>query len=1581
MKYKMKRLYIISFTSIILCLVCGWQFAGTQLAENDLTLPTPAPAAGVQQQPQISKGTNSSLVVWSDSRTSIVRAPEYASDGQGGGFDIYAARYDASGNLIDTAPIIVSEMLYDQSLPSVAWNGQNWLVVWRTPRLNNQYDVDLVGVRVSPAGKILDAAPIVIGASEVSDGANYLSAASDGVNWVVTWGSGGYESKIRAARIAPSGAVIDAGGGKVLFDDAGLFTAPSNAKLAFAGNQFLLVWDRLTSGGGYGIRGQRFNQNLEAIDAEPFAVDLIDGSADSPRVATDGTNFLVVWREGGSQSSYDQIYAARVSAAGQVLDPNGILLYTVNTNYTSYLGTALCFDGTNYVAAYHARPNNAESIYASRISPNGTVLTPNPIVVSDTASLQPAIAPLAGGVSQIVWTDSRLSNDTTTGLFRNSDIFGARLLADGTTSAPAPVSLGAPRETQPHLVFTTGGNFASVFRSTVSGASSIFIQRFDAGGSAIDANPILVASGTENVKNPSVAWNGTDYLVVWELDTQIFGRRVAADGTLIGTEFAIMPGNQPDVAALGAQFLVVDDYEPTDHIRFAQSIRVDANGTVLGAPLKIGSNYDLRPRVRAFGARWLAVWESDISHDNRNSNIQAAFINADGTSTGEFAVSGSGADTPSFAVAGDTALIVWAGAQSKIYGRRIQADGSLLDTGQGLVLASAPQPLYAPSAAWDGSRFIVAYNDSRNRSLEPPDDVWATLVGLDGAVLTTGGFPVSKVSTPEEHPTVEASNGKAIFGYALFDAKAPYSNYRIKLRKFPFDQSYFLAVTPYSRTAAPGASVTYQISVTAQNGFSAPVNLGIDDLPNGVTATFNPPTVTGSGTSVLTIAAAPDTPENIYRFTVTATGGTQQSSAEIVLYLDDNPPPTGFSVTNLGTLGGTESEARAINNNGQIVGYSFNASQKRRAFSYNNGQMSDLGTLGGADSEANDINDSGLIVGQAKNAAAKNRAFLYNGTSMQDLGTFGGEESYASSINNSNQITGAATIETGNYHAFRAQNNQLQDLGVLNGYYSYGRGINSAGKVVGFSYLDGSDGGVRGFLYQNSMTAIGTLGGRDSSATAINDSDQIVGSSAYLQNSGTQHAFLYSGGQMQDLGTLGAAQSFAEDINNAGQVVGSVELTLFGRDYRAFLYDGATMRNLNTLIPQDSGWILNQALGINNNGQIVGRGTVNSQTRAFLLSPLGIQNTPPTVAITSPTVNRRFDDVTAITVNASAFDADGAVVRVEFYADGNLIGTSTSNPFAILWTGMAQNHTYILTAKAIDDRGAVTVSAPVTITVGASQQVRQTPFDFDGDGKSDISIFRPSAGEWWYLKSSSGANYAAQFGASTDKPVPGDFTGDGKTDIAFWRPSTGEWFVLRSEDSSYYSFPFGVSGDIPVVGDFDADGKSDAAIYRPSDSTWYISKSSGGTTIHRFGQAGDVPVAADYDGDHKTDIAIYRVARGEWWINRSSLGLIAFQFGNSTDKPVVGDYTGDGKTDVAFFKPSTNEWFVLRSENQNYYSFPFGANGDIPAPGDYDGDGKFDATVFRPSANTWYSQRTTAGILIQSFGQTGDKPVPAAFVP
>ena len=278
---------------------------------------------------------------------------------------------------------------------------------------------------------------------------------------------------------------------------------------------------------------------------------------------------------------------------------------------------------------------------------------------------------------------------------------------------------------------------------------------------------------------------------------------------------------------------------------------------------------------------------------------------------------------------------------------------------------------------------------------------------------------------------------------------------------------------------------------------------------------------------------------------------------------------------------------------------------------------------------------------------------------------------------------------------------------------------------------------------------------------------------------------------------------------------------------------------------------------------------------------------------------------------------------------------------------------------------------------------RKAPYDFDGDQKTDVGIFRAADGSWWYSRSSDNAFRVFSFGVSTDLITPGDFTGDGKADIAVFRPSTGFWFVQRSEDNSFFSFPFGTTGDVPAPADYDGDGKTDAAVFRPASATWFILNSNGsGTSIVQFGSTEDKPVAADYDGDSKADIAIFRPGDGSWWYLQSTNSQFkVYRFGVGTDKPVQGDYTGDGKADIAIFRPGTGEWYFQRSEDNSYYSVPFGASGDIPAPGDYDGDGRFDAAVFRPSSADWFVQRSTAGILITNFGTNGDRPIPNAFVP
>ncbi len=316
------------------------------------------------------------------------------------------------------------------------------------------------------------------------------------------------------------------------------------------------------------------------------------------------------------------------------------------------------------------------------------------------------------------------------------------------------------------------------------------------------------------------------------------------------------------------------------------------------------------------------------------------------------------------------------------------------------------------------------------------------------------------------------------------------------------------------------------------------------------------------------------------------------------------PAPTRYHLVDLGPLWRGNSHANGINDAGQIVG-SLHTDEGYHAFLWQNNAMQDLGTSGGEHSYATGINDAGQIVGYSETTGGKAHAFLWQNNVMQDLGTSGGEHNNATSINNAGQIVGSSfTLGEGSFLVnFLWQNNVMKNLGTLGGEDgTYVRDINDAGQIVGHTpifYPAEGESYEHAFLWQNNVLQdLGTLGGVFSYATDINNAGQIVGHSTMADVSAL-HAFLWQNNVMQDLGTFGERETVANDINDEGQIVGYSH-TAEGKA-RAFLWQDNVMQDLNDLIPQNSGWTLEVAMAINNNGWIVGAGQHNGTQGGFLL--------------------------------------------------------------------------------------------------------------------------------------------------------------------------------------------------------------------------------------------------------------------------------------------------------------------------------------------------------------------------------------------
>jgi len=584
---------------------------------------------------------------------------------------IYGARVTPQGVVLDTVSIAISQASASQYYPAVGFDSVNFLVVWEDWRIGSR--ANIYGARVTPAGTVLDTAGIVI--TEAADYQFCPAVGFDGVNLMVVWEDhrNGHDANVYGARVTPQGTVLDTAG-FVIGQGPDDQCCPV---LAFDGANYLTAWADWRSGGD--IYGARVTPQGTVLDSTGIVISQAADCQNSPAVAFDGANFLVVWED--RRDSFD-VHCARVTPQGTVLDSAGIALSPVAGGQYR---PAIAFGDESYLATWDDYRGD-ENVCGSRVTPEGVVLDSAGICFSQAANDQrfPAIG-FDGTNFLLVWQDSRPDSGF-------GGIYGARVTPQGAVLDPAGflISPGAYGPRYPAVAF--GGTDFLVVWDDVRGRDDwdVFGTRVTPQGTVLDSPGFVISQAANDQWYPALAFNGTDFLVVWHdrrrggsLD--IYGTRVTPQGVVLEPEGMAVSRSEwveccPAVTSDGSNFFVVwsDWGSGGGNICGA---RVTPQGTVLDSP-----GIDIsRARSESFsvapcfdGTNFLVVWE-----DHRNSGA------------------------------------------SDIYGARVTPQGTVLDSA-GIVISRTANYHWSPSLAYDGTDFLVVWEDHGS--------------GIHGAQVTSGGI-------------------------------------------------------------------------------------------------------------------------------------------------------------------------------------------------------------------------------------------------------------------------------------------------------------------------------------------------------------------------------------------------------------------------------------------------------------------------------------------------------------------------------------------------------------------------------------------------------------------------------------------------------------------------------------------------------------------------------------------------------------------------------------------------------------------------------------------------------------------------
>ena len=684
-------------------------------------------------------------------------------------------------------PVISPELIVDgrhvaadvttRTHPVLAFNGTNYLLVWRGLR-GGLYD--LYATRVSSTGTVLDPEGIPVSNGPGDPATPHV--ASNGTDFFVAWNDNRDNTwLVYGTRVEASGKVTHPGGLSMAVNRVFHLTP----RVASNGTDFLVVWNGLGIMGDMDVYGRRISSAGQFMDTTDLAITATQNVEErSPAVASNGTNYLVVWDDFRSGVTIN-IHGARVSNAGVVLDSNGLQL-TNGTGVNDQVAPAVASNGTDFLVTWlDWRNSTSRDLYGARVASNGTVVDVNGVAIGthpNYAESTPSVS-ANGGDYFVAWMEWNTTNQT-------RRILGSRV--QGSLSVTSPVvdttslafsSTGGNCQ-QPNVVRATAGYLMAWHCAVGSGSDLQSAWVASLTGTITAGGSFPVTTGPVHQTEPVIASNGSNYLVVWtetgSNGASIYGARVAPTGGAIDNAgFVIGTSNRerqaPAVAANGTDYLVVwQDYR--DQNWNIYGARVQGSGTSASAVLDpnglaISSHGDFQnlPSVASDGTDYLVVWRQAPS---QRADVYGARVTSGGVvqDTSGIAISTKLVDhhTPRVASNGDGYLVVWAEFTTTgtpdIFGARVSSSGVVQDP-SGIAIANYLYSQFEPAVASDGSDYFVVWTDHRG---ENNHDIYGARVSAAGVVQDTSGVGVCTQTANQFMPAVTFDGTSYVVAWADF---------------------------------------------------------------------------------------------------------------------------------------------------------------------------------------------------------------------------------------------------------------------------------------------------------------------------------------------------------------------------------------------------------------------------------------------------------------------------------------------------------------------------------------------------------------------------------------------------------------------------------------------------------------------------------------------------------------------------------------------------------------------------------------------------------------------------------------------